>query len=63
MRAHPSLGHMIWFGRMSDISSLASRVGGEGDWGNKVPLSLHYMAQGEVQGGGLRSLPLVFPDR
>jgi hypothetical protein len=55
-----SLGHMIWFGRMSDISPLASRVGGEGDWGAQVPLSLHYLAQGEGQGeGGLRSLPLV----
>jgi hypothetical protein len=34
---------------------LASRVGGE--WGNKLPISLHYLAQGE----GLRSLPLVLP--
>jgi hypothetical protein len=32
--------------------------GGEGDWGNKLPISLHYLAQGEGQGGGLRSLPL-----
>jgi hypothetical protein len=38
-----SLGHMIWFGKMSDISQLA----------------LHYLAQGEGQGGGLASLPLV----
>ncbi len=40
---------MIWFGWMSDISQLASRVerGGVG-----LPISLHYLAQGEGQGGG-----------
>jgi hypothetical protein len=43
---------------MSDISPLASRVGGEGVWGNKIPLSLHYLAQGEGMVGGLRSLLL-----
>ncbi len=42
---------------MSDISQLDSRVG-EGEWGTKVPISLHYLAQGEGQLGGLRSLPL-----
>jgi hypothetical protein len=45
---------------MSDISQLASRVGGGGEveWGSKLPISLHYSAKGEGQGGGLRSLPL-----
>jgi hypothetical protein len=44
---------------MSDISQLASRVGGgEGEWGNKLSISLHYLAHGEGQGEGLRSLPL-----
>jgi hypothetical protein len=48
---------------MSDISQLASSVGegGEGSWGSKLPISLHYLAQGEGQGGGLRSLPLSIP--
>ncbi len=32
---------------------------GEVEWGIKLPISLHYLAQGEGQGGGLRSLPLV----
>ncbi len=35
---------IVWFGRMSDISQLA----------------LHYLAQGEGQVGGLRSLPLMY---
>jgi hypothetical protein len=43
---------------MSHISQLASRVGGEGEWGIKFPLSLHYLAQGEWQGRGLRFPPL-----
>jgi hypothetical protein len=45
---------------MSNISQLASRVGGGGgeeEWGTKVPILLHYQAQGEGQGGGLQSLP------
>ncbi len=33
--------------------------GGEGEWGTKLPISLHYLAQGEGQGGGLGSLPLA----
>jgi hypothetical protein len=33
--------------------------GVEGEWGSKVPISLHFLAQGEGQGRGLRSLPLV----
>jgi hypothetical protein len=49
---------MIWFGRMSDISQLANRMGAEGEWGAKVPISLHYLSQGEGKGGWLRSLPL-----
>ena len=43
---------------MSDISQLANGVGGEGEWGTKVTILLHYLAQGEGQGGGFRSLPL-----
>jgi hypothetical protein len=44
---------MIWFGRLSDISQLASRVGGrEGELGKILSISLHYLAQGERQGGG-----------
>jgi hypothetical protein len=31
---------------------------GEGEEGNKLPISLHYLAQGKGQGGELRSLPL-----
>ncbi len=27
--------------------------------GSKLPISLHYLAQGEGQGGGLRSVPLI----
>jgi hypothetical protein len=50
---------------MSDISQLASRVGG-GGVGQSLSIPLHYLAQGERQGGadpclslgGLRSLPL-----
>ncbi len=39
---------------MSDISQLASRVGGEkGGVGQILPISLHYLAQGEEQEGGL----------
>jgi hypothetical protein len=47
---------------MSDISQLASRVwgrrGGEEEWGNTLPLTLHYLHQGEGQGGRLCFLPL-----
>jgi hypothetical protein len=46
---------MIWFGRLSAISQLASRVGGgggEGELGKILSISLHYLAQGERQGGG-----------
>jgi hypothetical protein len=46
---------------MSDILQIASRVGGEGEWDTKLPISLHYLAQGEGQRGGLCSLPLVRP--
>ncbi len=55
---------MIWFVWMSDISQIASRVGGRGgDWerGSKLPISLHYLVQGEGTAGGLRSLPLALP--
>jgi hypothetical protein len=31
----------------------------EGEWGSKLPISLHYLAQGEGQGGGLRSVLLI----
>ncbi len=48
---------MVWLN--PDISQLTSRVGGKGVWDSKLPISLHYLAQGERQGGGLRSLPLV----
>ncbi len=50
---------MIWLAECLDISQLASRVGGgdEGEWGRKLPISLHILAQGEGQGGGLCSLP------
>ncbi len=41
---------------MSDTSQVASMGGG--GWDNKLPISLHYLALGEGQGGGLRSLPL-----
>ena len=44
---------------MSDVSQLASRVGGEGEWGSELPISLHYLAQVEGQEGELRSLPLT----
>ncbi len=38
-----SLGHLIWFGLMSGISLLdIAGWGGEGEWGNKLPISLHY---------------------
>jgi hypothetical protein len=43
---------MIWFGRLSAISQLASRMGGEGELGKILSISLHYLAQGERQGGG-----------
>ncbi len=39
------------------------RGGGEGEWGSKLPISLHYLAQGEGQGWGLRSLPLYYTER
>ncbi len=41
---------------MSDISQLASRWRGGGNWGTKVPISLHYLAQGG--GGCVPSPPL-----
>jgi hypothetical protein len=52
---------MIWFGYMSDISQLASRVGGGGLRGSGVVFSpYHYTTwlreRGRVQGGELRSL-------
>jgi hypothetical protein len=53
---------MVWFGWLSAISQLASRVGGrggEGEWGSDLPISIHYLAQGEGQGGGLRSPSLT----
>ncbi len=51
---------MIWFGRLSAISQLASRVGGGGgDLGNILSISLHYMAQGERQGGGRIPSPWI----
>ncbi len=31
----------------------------EGEWGSKLPISLHYLAQGEGQGGGFGSVPLI----
>jgi hypothetical protein len=49
---------MIWFGWMSDISQLASKVGGEGEWGNKLPISLHYLAQAEGKVWGV-AFPLL----
>jgi hypothetical protein len=39
---------------MSDISQLERR----GEWGKKLSISFHYLAQGEGQGRWLRSLPL-----
>jgi hypothetical protein len=42
---------MIWFGRLSAISQLASRVGGRGGVGQSLSISLYYLAQGERQGG------------
>ncbi len=44
---------------MSDISQLASRVGGKREWGTKLPTTLYYLAQEEGQGGGLLSIPLL----
>jgi hypothetical protein len=51
---------MVWFGRFCAITQLASRVGGEGELDKILSISLHYLAQGESQGGGKRSnfLPL-----
>jgi hypothetical protein len=47
---------------MTDISQLANRVGGAVS--SPPPISLHYLAQGEGQGGGgLRSLPWLGPNR
>ncbi len=33
--------------------------GGQGEWGSKLPISFQYLAQGEGQGGGFRSFPLL----
>jgi hypothetical protein len=45
---------------MSDISQLTSRVGEGGgvgeEWDTKVPISLHYLAQGDGQRGGFPPL-------
>ncbi len=50
---------MIWFNWVSDtVFQAREKGGGEGEWGSKLPKSLHYLAQGEGQGGGLRSLLL-----
>jgi hypothetical protein len=48
---------MIWFGKMSDNSQLASMVGGwgRGGVGKSLSISLHYLAKDEWQGGRLRS--------
>jgi hypothetical protein len=45
---------MVW---LKDISHLASREGEEGEWGIKLPISLHYLA-GSGRGAGRR---VVFP--
>jgi hypothetical protein len=40
---------MIWFGWLSDISQLASRVGGGGGGvGQSLYISLHYMQSGQL---------------
>jgi hypothetical protein len=46
---------MTWFSSMSDISQIACGGGGgvEGEWGTKLPISLHYLAQGKGQRGGV----------
>ncbi len=41
--------------------SYLARRGGEGEWGSKLPISLHYLTKGEGSGRGLRSLPLQIP--
>jgi hypothetical protein len=61
------VGQIVWFGCLSAISQLASRVGeGGGVW----QLFLHSVTQPyttwprwQEQGGGLRSLPLYVPWR
>ncbi len=52
---------MIWSGILSAISQLASRVGdgGEGELGKILSISLHYLAQGERQEGGVAFPPLA----
>ncbi len=47
---------MIWFGFMSDISQLASRVGDDGEWGTKVSISLP--SSGRETGRGVVFPPL-----
>ncbi len=61
-----SLGNMIWFGRMSDISQLASRVVGGvggGGMGHQGPLIITLPCSGRGAGvgggGGWRSFPLL----
>ncbi len=61
------LGQKVWFGRLSAISQLASRVGEGGGVGQlclqSVTQPYTSWPRWREQGGGLRSLPLHIPWR
>jgi hypothetical protein len=61
------VGQKVWFGCLSAISQLASRVGEGGECGNSASIALHSLTlpvpgRWREQGGGLRSLPLLVPE-
>ncbi len=51
---------MIWFGRLSVISQLARRVGGEGELGKNLSMSLHYPGSRREAGMGVGVPPLEY---
>jgi hypothetical protein len=53
------LGQIVWFGWLSAISQVASRVGGRESWANLSPKRYTTWPRWQEQGGGLRYLPLV----